>query len=81
MMRVMSSVGNPTDVSTITIVTSPACGMPAAPMLAAVAVILEIDGYREKHKFVNINCINYMECNNKIRIMAADVQHCFLSQE
>jgi len=42
MMRVMSSVGNPTDVSTITMVTSPACGIPAAPILAAVAVILEI---------------------------------------
>lgn len=41
MMRVMSSVGNPTDVSTITMVTSPACGMPAAPILAAVAVILD----------------------------------------
>lgn len=42
MMRVMSSVGNPTDVSTITMVTSPACGIPAAPMLAAVAVMLGI---------------------------------------
>lgn len=40
MMRVMSSVGSPTDVSTITMVTSPACGIPAAPMLAAVAVML-----------------------------------------
>lgn len=40
MMSVMSSVGNPTDVSTITMVTSPACGIPAAPMLAAVAVML-----------------------------------------
>lgn len=40
MMRVMSSVGRPTDVSTITMVTSPACGIPAAPMLAAVAVML-----------------------------------------
>lgn len=40
MMRVMSSVGNPTDVSTITMVTSPACGIPAAPILAAVAVML-----------------------------------------
>lgn len=39
-MRVMSSVGNPTDVSTITMVTSPACGIPAAPILAAVAVML-----------------------------------------
>lgn len=40
MMRVMSSVGRPTEVSTITMVTSPACGIPAAPMLAAVAVML-----------------------------------------
>lgn len=44
MMSVMSSVGRPTDVSTITIVTRPACGIPAAPMLAAVAVILEKEG-------------------------------------
>lgn len=41
MMRVMSSVGSPTEVSTITIVTRPAWGMPAAPILAAVAVILD----------------------------------------
>jgi hypothetical protein len=40
MMSEISSVGRPTEVSTITIVTSPACGIPAAPMLAAVAVIL-----------------------------------------
>lgn len=40
MISVMSSVGRPTDVSTITMVTSPACGIPAAPMLAAVAVML-----------------------------------------
>lgn len=40
MMRVISSVGRPTEVSTITMVTSPACGIPAAPMLAAVAVML-----------------------------------------
>lgn len=39
-IRVMSSVGSPTDVSTITMVTSPAWGIPAAPILAAVAVIL-----------------------------------------
>ena len=39
-IRVMSSVGNPTDVNTITMVTSPACGIPAAPILAAVAVML-----------------------------------------
>lgn len=41
MMSVMSSVGSPTEVSTITMVTSPAWGMPAAPILAAVAVILD----------------------------------------
>lgn len=41
MISVMSSVGKPTEVSTITMVTSPACGIPAAPMLAAVAVMLE----------------------------------------
>ena len=40
-INVMSSVGSPTEVRTITIVTRPACGIPAAPMLAAVAVILE----------------------------------------
>lgn len=41
MIRVMSSVGSPTEVSTITMVTRPAWGIPAAPMLAAVAVMLE----------------------------------------
>lgn len=39
-IKVMSSVGNPTDVNTIIMVTRPACGMPAAPILAAVAVML-----------------------------------------
>lgn len=42
MISVMSSVGRPTDVSTITMVTSPAWGMPAAPTLAAVAVMLQM---------------------------------------
>lgn len=40
-MSVMSAVGSPTDVSTMTIVTSPDWGIPAAPMLAAVAVMLQ----------------------------------------
>lgn len=44
MMRVMSSVGSPTEVSTMTIVTSPDCGIPAAPMLAAEAVMLQRGG-------------------------------------
>ena len=40
-MLITSSAGSPTVSSTITIVTSPACGIPAAPMLAAVAVTLQ----------------------------------------
>lgn len=42
-IRAMSSVGKPTAVSTITKVTSPACGMPAAPILANVAVMLRLN--------------------------------------
>lgn len=40
-IREMSAGGNPTEVRTITMVTRPAWGIPAAPMLAAVAVILK----------------------------------------
>lgn len=40
MISVTSSAGSPTVSNTITIVTRPACGIPAAPILAAVAVIL-----------------------------------------
>lgn len=47
MISVMSSVGRPTDVSTMTMVTRPAWGMPAAPTLAAVAVILQME---RKHR-------------------------------
>lgn len=48
MISVMSSVGRPTDVSTMTMVTRPAWGMPAAPTLAAVAVILQVErGHKE----------------------------------
>lgn len=52
MISVMSSVGSPTDVNTITMVTRPAWGMPAAPMLAAVAVILRgwWEGWRGERK-------------------------------
>lgn len=55
MMRVMSSVGKPTEVSTITMVTRPACGIPAAPMLAAVAVMLREQ--REKVGYVYLQRI------------------------
>lgn len=37
----MSSGGNPTDDSTINMDTMPACGMPAAPVLAAVTTKLK----------------------------------------
>lgn len=40
MIRVTSSAGRPTALSTITIVTRPAWGTPAAPMLVVVAVTL-----------------------------------------
>lgn len=40
MIILMSSAGNPTVSNTITIVTKPADGMPAAPIEAAVAVTL-----------------------------------------
>ena len=40
-MSVTSSAGRPTAVRTITMVTKPALGTPAAPILASVAVTLE----------------------------------------
>jgi hypothetical protein len=40
-IKEISPDGRPTVSSTITIVTKPACGIPAAPILAAVAVILQ----------------------------------------
>lgn len=40
-IRVLSSTGRPTAANTITMVMRPACGTPAAPMDAAVAVILK----------------------------------------
>lgn len=43
MTRNTSSDGRRTVSNTITIVTKPACGIPAAPILAAVAVILNKD--------------------------------------
>ena len=48
-MRVMSAGGSPTEVRTITMVTRPACGIPAAPILAAVAVILQYNNQDVKH--------------------------------
>lgn len=43
MMIEMSPDGRPTVSRTMTIVTNPACGMPAAPIEAAVAVILRMN--------------------------------------
>lgn len=48
MIKKTSLAGSRTVSNTITIVTNPACGIPAAPILAAVAVILK----RRKYKRV-----------------------------
>ena len=40
-IRLMSSAGSPTEVRTITMVTNPALGIDAAPILAHVAVTLK----------------------------------------
>jgi len=59
-MSEISSGGKPTEVSTITMVTRPACGIPAAPMLAAVAVILRKESAKSheaitgKYSFVTV---------------------------
>ena len=45
-MSETSSAGKPSVSSTITMVTTPACGIPAAPILAAVAVILHRRVYK-----------------------------------
>lgn len=57
MTRNTSSDGRRTVSNTITIVTRPACGIPAAPILAAVAVILNKD--------FNIKC-NAYQLNKQI---------------
>lgn len=50
-MRDTSSGGNPTVSKTMTSVTKPACGIPAAPILAAVAVILMKKRIKKKKRF------------------------------
>ena len=57
MTRNTASDGRRTVSNTITIVTRPACGIPAAPILAAVAVILNKD--------FNIKC-NAYQLNKQI---------------
>ena len=59
MMRVTSSIGSPTAARTITMVTRPACGTPAAPMEAAVAVML-----RKKKKKSNFYYYNRFFLDN-----------------
>lgn len=52
----MSSVGSPADSNTITMDTMPACGMPAAPVLAAVTIKLKgrnDDGYVKQAQPIN----------------------------
>lgn len=53
MMIVTSSAGKPTVSRTITIVIKPACGIPAAPIEAAVAVTLQMADTNEM--FVTID--------------------------
>lgn len=55
MIRVTSSAGRPMAVRTITMVTSPAWGTPAAPMLAAVAVTLNPKQNPEKAFRINVS--------------------------
>lgn len=50
MIKEISSDGRPTVSNTITMVTNPADGMPAAPMEAAVAVTLLICSHNKTNK-------------------------------
>lgn len=60
-IKVTSSIGNPTAARTITMVTRPACGTPAAPIEAAVAVILKAK--IERSIVNNQDCIWISELN------------------
>lgn len=86
MMRVMSSVGRPTEVSTITMVTSPACGIPAAPILAAVAVMLR-EQTEEQSAFISItyrnkclskNYVIFLNWKRKVRLFSSLLSFPFL---
>lgn len=60
---VTSSAGRPTVSKTMTIVTRPACGMPAAPIEAAVAVTLNRNKQQSSldsfvHKRHTLDCFN-----------------------
>lgn len=48
----VNSPGRPTVSSTITIVINPAWGIPAAPIEAAVAVTLHVEGFLKKGLFL-----------------------------
>jgi len=50
MINETSSAGNPSVSKTITIVTKPACGMPAAPIEAIVAVTLKVEKKNRNYK-------------------------------
>jgi hypothetical protein len=54
----MSSAGSPTDVNTMIMVTSPALGIAAAPMLAQVAVKLK---FKNKKSFKIIHRMNTIQ--------------------
>lgn len=56
-IKAMSSIGRPTEVSTITMVTKPALGTDAAPMAASVAVILKgNEGKTEIKILLSLEC-------------------------
>lgn len=55
MIIVTSSAGSPTVSSTITIVISPACGIPAAPIEAAVAVTLNDKTFQHFQQFSRVS--------------------------
>jgi hypothetical protein len=57
-ISVISSVGSPTAVSTITIVTRPACGTPAAPIEAAVEVILKWEDHGKTSLLLDASSTN-----------------------
>ncbi len=73
-ISVMSSAGNPTDVSTITMVTRPAWGIPAAPILAAVAVMLEETRTVRLFRFVLIpDRTDHARWANRVSIMIVKI--------
>ncbi len=62
-MRVISLIGRPTEVKTITMVTRPALGTEAAPMAARVAVMLEL---KKANKYTNYALVRGVAHDRKL---------------